>query len=1170
MRILLVLITLIAYGSLYPFEFISPLDFSERLEKLLNFNLFSSGIMDAIANTLLFIPLGIAASHLYKPHSTKSIIIILLTSAFYAYFIQVLQLWSVSRIPFGGDAVWNLIGTIIGLTFYQKFSRYILIHTNFEKSGALTVLVLLYAISDLQPFIPTIDIGLIKTNVKAVVELSSFNSILVIKNTLFYLVLLHLLKYIVPKTYPSFTYHLLVPLLISMHMFIMDSGIDINVVIGGVCAWLIYNLSKFTLSTEKLANLILLLIVFNALNMMEYRSYVSFNWIPFKPALGNNTLINILAILEKSIFYFLFFYLSLKSTRSNWKSIGKLSVIVFALEILQTNIKGTTPDITENIVLLCIAWLVLKLKVLIKTDPYVSHDRLLSKRIWGLITHQKFRLLFSCWFIAVCSQAAFMSLPQLPYNIAELYNNDGTVFEYSAFFAAALVLTTSITWIADQHRKAEISNFAIPIYSAYASAATFLLLKLAVTNESLSDVIGSSNITYQLTQLRILGDFGYMLVTWIGQEEFQNTARIIEPYIRFTALTGPFIYMLVLLKAHIKIKTNNDDFQPSVLVLVKSFIVILPWFLLCKIISFDFSSTDNLNELIAREGEFGLGGGGYLYALLLLISTVISLKVYAFNKKQRKFYTLTLFVFILSIPVSWIFLNHGLVDSFVKYGNTFSGVDFLIGGSRSNLLSEFNLLIRWSMAYLILTTGLSVLFIIAERLLPESNKSPNIQVHQDINIPPTKQSPTSKTPIPQLKFPIIISLAIGSTLLIGLIYLYYSSVVLDKELDWAENDVNIIFDHHAHTTGSDGKLSVKELVKMAVEHGCDAISITDHTDSKRSLDVKPLDEIKSVRLAYPNTLILSGAELNPPSYSGREHVNVLFTPDNEDKAYIELRKKLSKKRKKLTDEQLFEAISDIRTESKDIVAIYNHPSRKDFNLNENKEDYRKWNSSNLFIGFSGAPGHQNAKNIGSYNNNFKTIDRWDPVVAEIGGTLDQLLEEGENVYGAIASSDFHNEKLDFPPCAFSRIHVSAPDKSYSGLMSALKNGTFWASQGNFLAEFKLIVEVSENNIQLSPGESSAVDKGSIALVSASISKNTDFQHKEVDIELITNCVTGKVQQLKPLKIPAYQNETTALVPIYHSGKDNKSCFLRSRARLISDQSEDRFMAYTNHIRLFPK
>jgi hypothetical protein len=137
-------------------------------------------------------------------------------------------------------------------------------------------------------------------------------------------------------------------------------------------------------------------------------------------------------------------------------------------------------------------------------------------------------------------------------------------------------------------------------------------------------------------------------------------------------------------------------------------------------------------------------------------------------------------------------------------------------------------------------------------------------------------------------------------------------------------------------------------------------------------------------------------------------------------------------------------------------------------------------------------------------------------------------------------------------------------------MSALKNGTFWASHGKFLSEFKLKIEVSENNSQLSPGESATVDKGSIALVSVSISKNTEFEYHPINIELITNCVTGKAQQLKPLEIPAFQNTATALVPIYHSGKDGKSCFLRSRARLMSTQSEQGFMAYTNHIRLFPK
>ncbi len=88
----------------------------------------------------------------------------------------------------------------------------------------------------------------------------------------------------------------------------------------------------------------------------------------------------------------------------------------------------------------------------------------------------------------------------------------------------------------------------------------------------------------------------------------------------------------------------------------------------------------------------------------------------------------------------------------------------------------------------------------------------------------------------------------------------------------------------------------------------------------------------------------------------------------------------------------------------------------------------------LFIGFAGAPGHQNAREPGAYGAPNFTIDRWDPVVAEVGGTWDRLLSEGHQLWGAIAGSDFHNRKLDKAPCDFSRIHIAAADFSYKAVL----------------------------------------------------------------------------------------------------------------------------------------
>jgi hypothetical protein len=52
------------------------------------------------------------------------------------------------------------------------------------------------------------------------------------------------------------------------------------------------------------------------------------------------------------------------------------------------------------------------------------------------------------------------------------------------------------------------------------------------------------------------------------------------------------------------------------------------------------------------------------------------------------------------------------------------------------------------------------------------------------------------------------------------------------------------------------------------------------------------------------------------------------------------------------------------------------------------------------------------------------------------------LAEGEKILGAIASSDYHGDYMDYGPCEFSRIHVTTPQKEYTVLIQGIKAGTF--------------------------------------------------------------------------------------------------------------------------------
>ena len=51
-----------------------------------------------------------------------------------------------------------------------------------------------------------------------------------------------------------------------------------------------------------------------------------------------------------------------------------------------------------------------------------------------------------------------------------------------------------------------------------------------------------------------------------------------------------------------------------------------------------------------------------------------------------------------------------------------------------------------------------------------------------------------------------------------------------KEVPWALIGQWLVMDTHTHTRFSDGAYPLDEVVRRGVEHGCDALAITDHGD----------------------------------------------------------------------------------------------------------------------------------------------------------------------------------------------------------------------------------------------------------------------------------------------------------------------------------------------------
>jgi hypothetical protein len=393
---------------------------------------------------------------------------------------------------------------------------------------------------------------------------------------------------------------------------------------------------------------------------------------------------------------------------------------------------------------------------------------------------------------------------------------------------------------------------------------------------------------------------------------------------------------------------------------------------------------------------------------------------------------------------------------------------------------------------------------------------------------------------------------------------------------WAGSEASLILDPHAHTTYSDGALNPTELVQMAIDNGCDAIVVADHANTEGAVSDAQLLELQLLREQFPDFLLFNGLELNMPSYGGREHATLIADPlvaagtlqSMRDTAERSLKKVENIGSNETADEQILEMIAEHQSLQNGLLLMYNHPARKVRDISENFTDLLKWNASApVFLLLEGGPGHQNSVVVGRYEEPYLTKDRWDPVVAEIGGVWDQWLGTGRTLWAALASSDYHNERLDMAPCAFARTHLVVPEQSYRGVMMALRSGTFWADHGRILNQLWFSLSVEGLEEKAFPGYTVYLGERDLSAdLSVAIERGPGSLEQPLEVEFIGSCRSGASEVLATVEVAPDASEASTVIPLAATGQDGKSCIVRARLRLRRDIPTD-YLAYTNPIRL---
>ncbi|HEY8907002.1 MAG TPA: VanZ family protein, partial [Rhodoferax sp.] len=176
-------VVFIIYGSLFPFDFQS--EARPMAEFYANWHMFRS-IPDASDNFLLFIPLGIGLDACFQGRHRR----------FFAgpvawlilgVGIQLIQLYLPTRTAAVSDALWNAVGMVFGVMAFKRV-RMVVTHlqhaSSAQQDSYAMLLVVIWFCYESFPFVPTLDVGLLRDHIKSVVIAPPFELMRLFQHTL--------------------------------------------------------------------------------------------------------------------------------------------------------------------------------------------------------------------------------------------------------------------------------------------------------------------------------------------------------------------------------------------------------------------------------------------------------------------------------------------------------------------------------------------------------------------------------------------------------------------------------------------------------------------------------------------------------------------------------------------------------------------------------------------------------------------------------------------------------------------------------------------------------------------------------------------------------------------------------------------------------------------------
>lgn len=361
-RLLLAVVALIVYGSLFPFHYQAHEPGWADLTRLLQPSPAGLSLSDVVANILLFVPYGLLlASPLLQGRRLPAA----LAGVALALGVQVLQFWFPHRDPSGMDAVFNGIGLLLGWGAAQLARPWLagrrlaqLPQPHFVMLS--TTLMLLWLLDRWFPWVPTLDVQNLKNGLKPLLlDWRSVGALDVLRHTVAWLVFLRLAGWSLLQRQGMAWLALLCLVVVALKPLFLHNALTAANVLGVMLAVLlgpIFREGAVALLLLVLAQVVVL--VLQALAPFEFAWVGGFQWVPFAGSLAADPLAALPPLIDKLYWYGSLVFLLRCLGVPHLACCAAVGSLLLGLEWAQQWVPGRTPEITDPLLACLLAFLV--------------------------------------------------------------------------------------------------------------------------------------------------------------------------------------------------------------------------------------------------------------------------------------------------------------------------------------------------------------------------------------------------------------------------------------------------------------------------------------------------------------------------------------------------------------------------------------------------------------------------------------------------------------------------------------------------------------------------------------------------------------------------------------------------------------------------------------------